>query len=67
MKTPSSFIKLKGLSDNEIYSHPETDDVYSWQGCIDKITDDDIKHLQEGKPLMLVVAGEYICVIKKDN
>lgn len=55
------------MSDSEIYSHPETEDVYSWQGYIDKITDDDIKHLQDGKPLMLVVADEYICVIKKSK
>lgn len=64
MKNPS-FIRLENTSDAEIYKYPETYNACSWQGYIDKITDKDIKHLQNGKPLMLVINEEYICIIEK--
>ena len=35
MESPSSFIQLNSLSEDEIYSHPETDCAVSWQGYID--------------------------------
>lgn len=64
METPSSFIKLNSLSDDEIYSHPETAYTYSWQGYIDKISKSDIDHLLSGRPLLFVVNEEYNCIIK---
>lgn len=64
MKTPSSFIRLNSLSEKEIYSHPETDCTYSWQGYVDKISKLDIEHLLSGKPLLFVVNEEYNCIIK---
>lgn len=44
MKSPSEFIQLNSLSEDELYSHPETECAVSWQGYIDKITKSDIKH-----------------------
>lgn len=64
MKSPSEFIQLNSLSEDELYSHPETEYAVSWQGYIDKITKSDIKHLLDGKPLLLVVEDEYNVVIK---
>ncbi|WP_270630578.1 hypothetical protein [Limosilactobacillus oris] len=64
MKSPSEFIQLNSLSEDELYSHPETECAVSWQGYIDKITKSDIKHLLDGKPLLLVVEDEYNVVIK---
>ena len=67
MESPSSFIQLNSLSEDEIYSHPETDYAVSWQGYIDKISKSDIKHLLAGKPLLFVVNDEYNIVIKLDD
>lgn len=67
MKSPSSFIQLKSLSKDEIYSHPETECAVSWQGYIDKISKSDVEHLLAGKPLLLVVEDEYNVVIKLDD
>lgn len=64
MKSPSEFIQLNSLSEDELYSHPETECAVSWQGYIDKITKSDIKHLLDGKPLLLVAEDEYNVVIK---
>lgn len=64
MKTPSNFIKLSSLNKSEIYSHEETMGAYSWQGYIDNISKSDIKHLESGKPLMLVINDEYIEILK---
>lgn len=64
MKSPSKFIQLNSLSEDELYSHPGTECAVSWQGYIDKITKSDIKHLLDGKPLLLVVEDEYNVVIK---
>lgn len=64
MDSPSNFIRLKTMDDDEIYSHPETECALSWNGYIDQITRSDIKHLLDGKPLLLVVDDEYNIVIK---
>lgn len=64
MESPSNFIQLNSLSEDEIYSHLETEDTVSWQGYIDKISKSDIKHLLSGKPLLFVVNDEYNIIIK---
>lgn len=64
MSKSSAFIKLQKLSDKEISSYPATGGTLSWSGWVDHITEDDIQHLQTGKPLLLVVDGEYNVVIK---
>lgn len=65
--TPSGFVQLNSLSENEIYSHSETKYACSWSGYIDKLSESDIKHLEAGKPLMLVVSDEYICILQKEK
>ena len=55
MNTPSDFIELKTLDEDEIYSHDETRYALSWGGYPLSITEKDIEHLKAGKPLMLVV------------
>lgn len=67
MESPSSFIQLNSLSEDEIYSHPETDCAVSWQGFVDKISKSDIRHLLSGKTLLFVVNDEYNIVIKLDD
>ncbi|MBB1072409.1 hypothetical protein LMB63_09665 [Limosilactobacillus reuteri] len=64
MNTPSDFIELKTLDEDEIYSHDETRYALSWGGYPLSITEKDIEHLKAGKPLMLVVNEEYIEILK---
>ncbi|HJF10515.1 hypothetical protein [Limosilactobacillus oris] len=64
MTTPSNFIKLTSTSVDEVMAQPETEYTVSWKGYVDQITKSDIKHLLDGKPLLLVVDDEYNVVIK---
>lgn len=64
LNTPSDFIKLKVLDEDEIYNHDETRYALSWSGYTLNITEQDIEHLKNGKPLMLVVNDEYIEILK---
>lgn len=64
MHTPSDFIKLETLNEDEIYSHDETRYALSWGGYPLSITSQDIEHLKSGKPLMLVAEDGYIEILK---
>ena len=64
LNTPSDFIELKTLDEDEIYSHDYTSYALSLWGYQLIITEKDIEHLKAGKPLMLVVNEEYIEILK---